>query len=144
MKDVAVGIGIDATAAMGIAQRVGLNKVRHVEVDILWIQEQQARKLLPLRKSPASRILQICAPKMCPQHWSSNTSGNSRWRSLESELQPLNNSTPYIGRVVATKEKKKQKANKMASPEERCVDSWELSGAGGVWRWQNRTPRRRY
>jgi hypothetical protein len=35
-----------------MAQRVGLNKVRHVEVDVLWIQEQQARKLLPLRKIP--------------------------------------------------------------------------------------------
>ena len=30
-----VGIGIDATAAMGMAQRVGLNKVRHMEVDVL-------------------------------------------------------------------------------------------------------------
>ena len=36
-----VSIGIDATAAMGMPQRVGLNKVRHVEVDILWIQEQE-------------------------------------------------------------------------------------------------------
>ena len=45
-------IGIGATAAMGMVQRVGLNKVRHVEVDIIWIQEQQARKLLPLRKNP--------------------------------------------------------------------------------------------
>ena len=52
MKDDTVSIGIDATAAMGIAQRVGLNKVRHVEVDILWIQEQQATKILPLRKIP--------------------------------------------------------------------------------------------
>ena len=51
-KNVVVSIGIDATAAMGMAQRVGLNKVRHVEVDVLWIQEQQARKLLPLRKIP--------------------------------------------------------------------------------------------
>ena len=27
-----------------------LNKLRHVELDVLWIQEQQARRLLPLRK----------------------------------------------------------------------------------------------
>ena len=55
VEDATVSIGIDATAAMGMAQRVGLNKVRHVEVDILWIQEQQARKLLPLRKIPGPR-----------------------------------------------------------------------------------------
>ena len=52
MTGAIVSIGIDATAAQGMAQRVGLNKVRHAEVDILWIQEQQARKLLPLRKKP--------------------------------------------------------------------------------------------
>ena len=55
VKDAAVSIGIDATAAMGMAQRVGLNNVRHVEVDVLWIQEQQARKLCPLRKIPGPR-----------------------------------------------------------------------------------------
>ena len=50
VKDALVSIGIDVTAAMGMAQRVGPNKVRHVEVDILWIQEQQARKRLLLHK----------------------------------------------------------------------------------------------
>ena len=43
IKDPRVSVGMDASAAIGIAQRVGLNKVRHVEVDVLWIQEQQAR-----------------------------------------------------------------------------------------------------
>lgn len=37
-----VGIGMDASAAIGMAQRTGLNKVRHVEVDVRWIQEQLA------------------------------------------------------------------------------------------------------
>ena len=55
VTDSLVSIGIDATADMSMAQRVGLNKVRHVEVDIFWIQEQQARKLLPLRKIPGPR-----------------------------------------------------------------------------------------
>ena len=55
MTDATVSIGIVATAAIGIAQRVGLNKVRHVEVDILWIQEKQARKILPLRKIPGPK-----------------------------------------------------------------------------------------
>ena len=32
------------------------------------------------------------------------------------------------------KEKKKLKANKMASPVERCVDSWEVRGQGGILR----------
>ena len=50
MPGVKVRVGMDASAAMGIVQRRGLNKLRHVELDVLWIQEQQARRLLPLRK----------------------------------------------------------------------------------------------
>ena len=34
----------------GIIEREGLAKVRHVEVDVLWLQEQQARSRLPLVK----------------------------------------------------------------------------------------------
>ena len=41
-----------ASAAIGMAQRTGLNKVRHVEVDVLWLQEQQARRLHPIEKIP--------------------------------------------------------------------------------------------
>ena len=40
------------------------------------------------------------------------------------------------------KEKKKSKTVRRTSPKERCVDSWEVSGQGGVWRRQHRTPRR--
>lgn len=39
-----VRVGMDAMAAMGIVQRRGLSKLRHVEVDVLWVQEQQARR----------------------------------------------------------------------------------------------------
>ena len=54
-KDCRARVGMDANAAMGIVQRRGLNKLRHIEVDVLWIQEQQARRLLPLRKVPGPR-----------------------------------------------------------------------------------------
>jgi hypothetical protein len=52
VADPRVSIGMDASAAIGMAQRTGLNKVRHVEVDVLWLQEQQARRLLPIEKIP--------------------------------------------------------------------------------------------
>jgi hypothetical protein len=44
LENTTVRVGIDANAAMGIVQRRGLNKLRHVELDVLWIQEQQARR----------------------------------------------------------------------------------------------------
>ena len=47
-----------------------------------------------------------------------------------------------IGGPDIEEKKKKSKTVKKTSPEERCVDSWEVSGQGGVWRRQHRTPRR--
>ena len=39
VADPRISIGMDASAASGMAQRVGPNKVRHVEADVLRIQE---------------------------------------------------------------------------------------------------------
>ena len=52
--DYQASVGMDASAAIGIVQRSGLGKLRHVEVDVLWLQEQQARRLLPIRKVPGT------------------------------------------------------------------------------------------
>ena len=41
---------LDATAAIGIIERHGLNKVRHIETDVLRLQEREARRILPLTK----------------------------------------------------------------------------------------------
>ena len=52
VPDPRVSVVMHASAAIGMAQRTGLNKVRHVEVDVLWIQEQQTRRMLPIEKIP--------------------------------------------------------------------------------------------
>ena len=54
---VKVSVGMDANAAIGIVQRRGLNTLRHVELDVPWIQEQLAWRLLPLRIVPGPRNL---------------------------------------------------------------------------------------
>ena len=41
---------MDATAAKGIIDRQGLSKVRHLDVNLLWLQEQIARETVPLEK----------------------------------------------------------------------------------------------
>lgn len=45
-----VRVHVDATAAMGMVERRGISRVRHIEVDHLWIQEQEARRMLPIAK----------------------------------------------------------------------------------------------
>ena len=38
-----------------MAQRTGLNKVGHVEIDVLWIQEQVVRRMLAIGRIPRPR-----------------------------------------------------------------------------------------
>ena len=47
MEGVKVRVRFDANAAMGPVKSRGLNKLKHVEVDVFRIQEQQPRRLLP-------------------------------------------------------------------------------------------------
>ena len=43
-------IHVDASAAIGIAQRKGLGKVRHLDVQSLWIQDALRTRRLGLQK----------------------------------------------------------------------------------------------
>ena len=43
-------VHVDAAAAKGIVERSGLDKVRHIDVGVLWLQEQAARERVPLHK----------------------------------------------------------------------------------------------
>ena len=36
-RDMRASVGMDASAAVGFVQRQGISKLRHVEVDVLWI-----------------------------------------------------------------------------------------------------------
>ena len=41
---------MDVSATKGILERKGLEKVHNLETYVLWLQEQQARRILPIRK----------------------------------------------------------------------------------------------
>ena len=47
-----VRMNIHAAAAKGIIERQGLSKVRHIDVNVLWLQEVCARKAVPIDKVP--------------------------------------------------------------------------------------------
>jgi len=48
--DMAMRLHIDSTAAKGIIERVGLHKVRHLDVDMLWLQSQTAKETMSVHK----------------------------------------------------------------------------------------------
>ena len=49
-----VSLQVDASAALGVAQRVGIGKIRHLQTGALWLQEQQLRKSVNLGKMPGA------------------------------------------------------------------------------------------
>ena len=53
-RDMGIGVGVeihtDATAAKGIASRRGLGRVRHIDVQFLWVQEKVANGDFSLHK----------------------------------------------------------------------------------------------
>lgn len=46
-QDMAARVHIDASAAKNIIEREGLVKIRHIDVNVLWVQEQEVRRQLP-------------------------------------------------------------------------------------------------
>ena len=53
----AIQIRSDASAAIGIASRIGIGKVRHVEVNQLWLQEKVSKKEIEVIKVGAAENL---------------------------------------------------------------------------------------
>ena len=49
-RQVRARLHLDATAAIGILERRGLHKVRHLDVDLLWLQAHAAKEVLPIYK----------------------------------------------------------------------------------------------
>ncbi len=48
--EVPIEIKTDASAAIGIANRIGVGKVRHIEVNQLWLQDKVHRKEIKITK----------------------------------------------------------------------------------------------
>ena len=77
--DMGVEVGIhayvDASAAMGIACRRGLGKVRHIELDQLWLQDQVARGRVRVFKVPGEENLADSLTK----HSTAERIGRTMW-----------------------------------------------------------------
>lgn len=49
-SDISIRLELDATAAKGILRKQGLAKVRHIDVNCLWLHEQCAKNVVPVVK----------------------------------------------------------------------------------------------
>ena len=93
----------DATAAIGIAHRVGLGRTRHINVQYLWIQEKVQEKQLTIKKigtndNPADLLTKFLKQELIEKHlktigcWT----GTSRAKSAP-QLQQITRRDEWIG-----------------------------------------------
>ena len=73
-------VHVDATAAEGMVERRGISRVRHIEVDHLWIQEQEARRMFPIGKvdggdNPANLMTKNVGIELAKKHTGMKTMG---------------------------------------------------------------------
>ena len=48
---------VDAAAALGILERQGVGRVRHLDIGVLWLQEQLLRRVVELTKVLGTRVI---------------------------------------------------------------------------------------
>ena len=71
---------MDANAARGIIERQGLSKVRHIDVNLLWLQGQAARYLVLLEKIDGTKN---CADLMTKHGKSELIARHTEYMNLE-------------------------------------------------------------
>ena len=132
---VKIRVHLDATAAKGIVEREGLGKIRHLDVDILWIQEQQARARLPLIKvlgtlNPADLMTKHLAR--------ADILKNLKIAGLV-ELDGRAEKAAQLHSVVATLDKMEDLVEQGTAGHD--PDCWEKRGEDGTWIRRHTNPR---
>ena len=125
-----VRLNLDATAAKGILERQGIAKVRHIDVNVLWLQQQVAKKLVPLIKVDGS--------DNCSDLMTKHLTTTVQQRHVEyMKLEFREGRAQKAAQLHST-----QRAESQGEFLEGGVgDRWEERGEDGQWVRLHRTPR---
>ena len=135
-KNFKLQLHLDATAAKGIVERQGLSKVRHIDTNVLWLQETCARKQIPLLKVPGE------------ENCSDMLTKNLVSAKLDTNLSKMRIA---VMKGRSNKAAKLHSLDKNVAPEyariregfrrEKGGDRWLGRGYKGVWQRLHSTPR---
>ena len=153
-----IRLHVDAAAAKGIIERKGLSKVRHLDVNVLWLQETAARKEIPINKIPgeenpadlatkhlATAKVEKLLGKMYMSHKEGRASKAAKLHSLRSKGQ---------GGAPGQEEEIKKAMSlldgagdawsgiRRIGNDARGGDRWKSRGHEGTWHRWHTTPRR--
>ena len=141
-KEIKSRLHMDANAAQGIIDRQGLSKVRHLDVNTLWLQEQVARDAVPLVKVPGPYN---CADLMTKHVPAELIKRHTERMSLEFQEGRAEKAAKL--QSIAKAQRQKQAQDSMLSACEKYdsghrQDKWISRGGDGEWVRLHDTPRR--
>ena len=125
-----IRLNLDATAAKGILERQGISKVRHIDVNVLWLQQQVARKLVPLIK--------VDGTANCADLLTKHLAANVQERHIEMmKLEFRAGRASIAAQLHAVSRAKAQGEFK----ESGGADRWAERGENGLWVRVHNVPR---
>ena len=139
-----IQLHIDALAAKGMIERKGLSKVRHLDVNVLWLQEQCARKILPVAKVPGEEnpadlmTKHLGAAKIAMSIKTLNmriVDGRAGKAAQLHQLTETRRGDCVVGHVLWD-------AMSDRLTDKRGGDSWKNKGEAGIWHRIHTKPRR--
>lgn len=121
-EHVDIQVFLDANAAKGIIERKGLSKVRHLDVEHLWLQQEQSRRLLPLFNVGGTLNVADLMTTYLPE------------REIQKCMTMFN--------MEMSRGRARIAADLHHVRRRKCGDSWDQRGRKGTWRRAHLTRRR--
>jgi hypothetical protein len=143
---------MDATAAQGVIDRQGISKIRHLDLNVLWLQEQLARELAPITKVLGTKngadlmTKNVDAPLMlehCRRLGVESREGRSTKASALQSCAAAAQEAPardHDARAARADEKMLAACERYSDAN--GLDYWRSRGAEGSWARVHATPRR--
>ena len=126
---------VDAKAAKSICEREGLERVRHIDVNVLWLQEQEVRQRLPLRKVLGTSNPADLMTKHLSQRDLDKCIGLLGLEFREGRAQAAAELHSACEKPVCGK-------RSVPQGERQLPDRWVCKGNGGMWTREHRTYRK--
>ena len=128
---------LDAAAAKGIIERKGLSKVRHIDVNVLWLQETCARKDVPLFKVPGD----LNPADMMTKHIGAAKIDKNATTMEMDFPEGRSGKAAQLHSVTIDEATKNWDELRKTGHDKRGGDDWISRGEEGSWHRQHSTPR---
>ena len=127
---------LDASAAKSIIERRGLSKVRHIDVNVLWLQDTCARREIPLNKVPGE---ENCADMMTKHLTSDKLNKNlCKMRIENKDGRSAKAANLHSLQEAVSPE---WSALRKKFEDDRGGDRWLSRGHKGLWQRMHSSPR---